>query len=552
MWESYRMAARSLAKSSSSLRWWLPTAVKVFPMVTGQTFGADRAILDELKKSRFLMLETTTDLQECDFVILFCPIRSRVGSDVAAAMRDVPGGKRVVLVLINHTRDVDYSPDVKRWSEDFQNVVLEVQVLFHETLQRLLSCSRNDEALWQIHEELKKQKPGYQKELLGILKELRKELPEEHFNHAECLVKDCINKKPTDPKDLLQIFKYIKAPRKKFDQAKNISSSSSSWWFPVTVKVFPITTGKTFGADQAILDQLKTGTNLTMETTDLMGCDVIIVFCPITSRVGSDVEAAMRDVPGFNLPVVLVLMHHTVLDDYSPVDRRWSEHYQNVVLDVHVLFHVTVKGLLMCSRNHEAVRQIQEELKKHSRAGSWSWWSIKDKDTLQDVKDYKPQNNINHLRILLYGPVGAGRSSFISSVSSVLRGRMCIGAEGSATNSERIFTRRYETHEIRTGKPKTYYPFVFSDVMGLEEGTGCGVHPEDIILAMKGHVKEGYRFNPVSPLSERDPGYNPDPSADDRVHLLVCVLSANSVEITGSFLEKIKAVREAASDLGKT
>ncbi|XP_038575777.1 interferon-induced protein 44-like [Micropterus salmoides] len=59
-----------------------------------------------------------------------------------------------------------------------------------------------------------------------------------------------------------------------------------------------------------------------------------------------------------------------------------------------------------------------------------------------------------------------------------------------------------------------------------------------------------FQFNPVSPLSEKDPGYNPDPSADDRVHLLVCVLSADSAEITDSILEKMKAVREAASDLG--
>ncbi|XP_035854771.1 interferon-induced protein 44-like [Sander lucioperca] len=168
------------------------------------------------------------------------------------------------------------------------------------------------------------------------------------------------------------------------------------------------------------------------------------------------------------------------------------------------------------------------------------------------VKDYNPGNDdIRHLRILLYGPVGAGKSSFINSVSSVLRGRMTTPALTSATTSDKSFTTRYETHRIikeGRGQSKTYYPFIFNDVMGLEKGGG--VCAEDIILALKGHVKEGYKFNPSSPLSDDDPGYNPRPSADDQVHVLVCVLSANSAEIPDSVLKKMADIREAASELG--
>ena len=52
---------------------------------------------------------------------------------------------------------------------------------------------------------------------------------------------------------------------------------------------------------------------------------------------------------------------------------------------------------------------------------------------------------------------------------------------------------QYETHEIRRGTSDSFYPIVFNDIMGLEEGTGQGVQAEDIKLAMMGRVKEGYK-----------------------------------------------------------
>ncbi|XP_032423590.1 interferon-induced protein 44-like [Xiphophorus hellerii] len=172
---------------------------------------------------------------------------------------------------------------------------------------------------------------------------------------------------------------------------------------------------------------------------------------------------------------------------------------------------------------------------------------------LQYVQKYKPeQDDIRYLRVLLYGPVGAGKSSFINSVSNVLRGRMTTPALASATTSDKSFTKKYETHKFIKGRgsAKTFYPVVFNDIMGLEDGTNRGVHADDIKLALRGHVKEGHKFNPVAPLSQNDPGYNPTPSADDRVYVLVCVMSANTAQMKSSVLEKMKSIRETASDLG--
>ncbi|XP_018530404.1 interferon-induced protein 44 [Lates calcarifer] len=177
-------------------------------------------------------------------------------------------------------------------------------------------------------------------------------------------------------------------------------------------------------------------------------------------------------------------------------------------------------------------------------------WGTNERD-LQYVKGYQPQaEEVKHLRVLLCGPVGAGKSSFVNSVGNVVRGRMTNSALASTTTSGTSFTKDYKTHRIPKEGRGNFYPLVFNDVMGLEEGTERGISVEDIKLAMKGHVKEGYKFNPVSPLTSDDHGYNSSPSPDDRAHVVVFVFSACVSEIKDSVLMKMKAVRDAASNMG--
>ncbi|XP_039637487.1 interferon-induced protein 44-like [Perca fluviatilis] len=164
---------------------------------------------------------------------------------------------------------------------------------------------------------------------------------------------------------------------------------------------------------------------------------------------------------------------------------------------------------------------------------------------LQYVKDYKPQTD--GLRILLHGPVGAGKSSFVNSVQSVLKGQMCRQAL-VANTSRGCFTKSYTTYKIQKG-PETFYPFVFNDIMGLTKDQGVSV--DDVKLALKGHVKENYEFNPESTLSEKDlTFYNKHPTANDKVHVLVCVIDANTVsEMSDEIQDKIHNIRMEASKL---
>ena len=77
-----------------------------------------------------------------------------------------------------------------------------------------------------------------------------------------------------------------------------------------TVKVHTVTTGQTFGADEDLLRQVTNG--LHVKRTNQQESDIIIVFCPISSRVGSDVEAAMREVSGNVFYPLYELVDHSL------------------------------------------------------------------------------------------------------------------------------------------------------------------------------------------------------------------------------------------------
>lgn len=73
------------------------------------------------------------------------------------------------------------------------------------------------------------------------------------------------------------------------------------------VKVHIVTAGETFGADNVLLSHVRSSGGLQLESTDQQGCSIIILFCPISSRVGSDMKAAMKKVSGMLLYICVSL-----------------------------------------------------------------------------------------------------------------------------------------------------------------------------------------------------------------------------------------------------
>ncbi|KAL6481237.1 hypothetical protein MHYP_G00093170 [Metynnis hypsauchen] len=156
-------------------------------------------------------------------------------------------------------------------------------------------------------------------------------------------------------------------------------------------------------------------------------------------------------------------------------------------------------------------------------------------------------SDVSHLRILLHGQIGTGKSCFINSVESTFQNKI-INRAGEASNAGKSCTKKYKTYNIRNGYGG-FLPFVMNDVMGLENKDG--IQTNDVISALLGHVKEGYEFNPGTPLMEGNCNYVSNPSPDDKVHCLVTVVSANNISLMDqSVIDKMKTVRERANNIG--
>ncbi|XP_053300552.1 uncharacterized protein LOC128459736 isoform X2 [Pleuronectes platessa] len=148
-------------------------------------------------------------------------------------------------------------------------------------------------------------------------------------------------------------------------QGDSNARTSPHYFQEVTVKYKMVVRGQTFGAHTQLMDQVKRATKGDVRLLEnSQDSQIIIVFCPITSRIEWDVKAAMSGVPG-DKPVILVKMHH-VCESKSSLCSNTSIDDRNIVLQVNVFYHENLRGLLECKLNEKGVSGIKQELLKHS------------------------------------------------------------------------------------------------------------------------------------------------------------------------------------------
>ncbi|XP_048020878.1 interferon-induced protein 44-like isoform X1 [Megalobrama amblycephala] len=178
-------------------------------------------------------------------------------------------------------------------------------------------------------------------------------------------------------------------------------------------------------------------------------------------------------------------------------------------------------------------------------------WTAERRDELMEsIRNYKPMTtSVSRVRILMIGPVGAGKSSFFNSINSIFMGRMTSKAmSGSAGTSLTTQFRTYPVKDGREGKP---LPFVLCDTMGLEEQSGAGLDIEDISSILQGHVPDRYKFNPITPFQPDEQKASKPASLQEKIHCVVYVIDATKISLMSDKLEeKLAAIRRKVNSLG--
>ncbi|GAA6077778.1 uncharacterized protein LOC113640196, partial [Tachysurus ichikawai] len=151
--------------------------------------------------------------------------------------------------------------------------------------------------------------------------------------------------------------------RSQMDQNKDATKQRKPAGVLSGNKYFLLQTGVTFNSHVNFIAQLKQKIPSLQKVNKVEECDFVLVFCPVVSRAGTDIESAEKklDATSATKPAVLVVFHHT-FDPESVVPDSCRAVTRANTVTVDCLFHED-QGLLHCYKNTKAINHIQMQIK---------------------------------------------------------------------------------------------------------------------------------------------------------------------------------------------
>nr|XP_023661178.1 uncharacterized protein LOC111840500 isoform X3 [Paramormyrops kingsleyae] len=317
--------------------------VKIQILVAGETFNTHETFIQKLKLQTELC-----SAENSNVILVFCPVVSRIGTDMKAAMARVTEDKPAILVFMHHCHNPSHMTNIIV-EPCSSNIVQVVHCIFHESVG-LLECQENDQAVNMVRSALLRYKSKETDSLQEEHVESHAAVPQSHNGPTKVIcTKSAVTVPATEQSTASSEETSSMNKFKQFFQRKPSLTS---------VKVHVLITGQTFKSHLIFIQKL----NLHIEDCSAESSSVILVFCPVVSQIGTDMEAAMARVTE-DKPVILVFMHHC----HSPshmTNITVQPSRGNIVQVVHCAYHETT-GLLQCQENEQAVTKVEATLKKY-------------------------------------------------------------------------------------------------------------------------------------------------------------------------------------------
>ncbi|XP_056601758.1 uncharacterized protein LOC130419221 isoform X2 [Triplophysa dalaica] len=356
--------------------------VKLFSDLAGKTNGGHKSFFDTLE-NRIKDLREVPTMDDSDIFLVYCPLVSRHGNDIEAALKrftDSTASKLKVLVVLHHTFDPEKTvPDSSRRVN--RTDILTVDCLFYEDTG-LLKCQKNDDAIDKVVNLLRQQrKEKYVNEFQSRGPLHKNVAPNDNLRKENEKHPTELDKDKRNPQGENKEVSKLSSEKERVAKTPSIQSESRK------IKLCSILAGKTNISPERFTGTLKKEIPNLMEVS-MDESDIVLVFCPIVSRAGTDIEAALKiftDSTDSKLKV-LVVLHHTFDTEKTVPDSSRCVNRTDI-LTVDCLFYEDT-GLLKCQKNDDAIDKvvnwlIQQGEKKGVKVCRWqvetdqssSFWS---------------------------------------------------------------------------------------------------------------------------------------------------------------------------------